>query len=742
MPDASGYMFELPGQYLRPAMMLCVLSVWMLAGLFLYLNSYTRRRYFTLWSAAWLFYAIWLTLSLNVPDSSGFLLMAEQLCVGIAATFMIWGASTFLNQVTSQRVVALFFGLLVIWSYLSTYYNEEKIWFQLPIFSLMGLASIATGCVFYRCRRQQKYRGASLLCFGFLLWGVYLTSYPLWRRSDQMITSGFIVSAVLQLFIAVSMMVLVLEEVRSGQQQAWLRFHEKEAEADGLRTRVVCTEERYRSLFSQASEAIVIAAADDLRILDFNHAAHRLLGIGSEEAGAHLLSSFLRLPIDERLPQTGSEWYSALLQHHRVELVRADGTLVRVEVGGAPVSFEQSTAYQFFFREATERARLEQQLRQSEKLSALGQMISGVAHELNNPLAVIKGYLDLVLARHDLGPQTKADLEKVARESNRAAKLVGNFLCFARERPPCRQRVELNRLVKGVLELREMDFRIVGIQSVLELEPNLPTTEADPNQLEQVLVNLISNALQALADWPGRRCLKVATSYSGERIVVKVEDSGPGIPADILPHVFEPFFTTKEVGCGTGLGLSIAHSIITEHQGRISYEPSGQGGAGFAIELPIIEPNEEEPKPHVDSLTLDVDEQTAVSLVSEVRILVLDDEQVLAELLGEILMSLGHRPVVCCAAVRALELIEQQAFDIIISDFRMPLMNGREFYERVHERRPDLAKRIIFLTGDVVSAETAAFLNAIGNAHLSKPFQLDTIAKAIADVLLEEPVPA
>src|ERR1041385_7121769 len=241
MADLRGYMFDLPGEYLRPAMILSVLSVWMLAWLFLYLNAYTRRRYFSFWSAAWLFYALWRNLSLNVAENSGFLVMAQQLCIGIAATFMIWGASTFLNQKTSERVVALFFAFLLVWSYLAAYHDQEKIWVQLPVFTLMGLGSIATGYVFYRCRRQQSYHGASLLCLGFLLWGAYLTCYPLWIGSERMTSSGLFISAVLQLFIAVSMMVVVLEEVRTGQQQAWLRFHEKKVEAEGLRTQVVCT---------------------------------------------------------------------------------------------------------------------------------------------------------------------------------------------------------------------------------------------------------------------------------------------------------------------------------------------------------------------------------------------------------------------------------------------------------------------------------------------------------------------
>jgi two-component system NtrC family sensor kinase len=444
------------------------------------------------------------------------------------------------------------------------------------------------------------------------------------------------------------------------------------------------------------------------------------------------LWSFCRLhPQPQPIPKTGPEWFAAICQHRHLDLVRRDGALTPVEADGAPINFDGKAAYQFFLREVTERARLEQQLRQAEKLSALGQMISGVAHELNNPLAVIKGYLELILRRDSLGQSTRADLEKVALESNRAAKLVGNFLSFAREQPVHRQTVDLNEVVRRAAELRKPDLPKTGVEVKLDLEPQLPPTQADPDQIQQVLVNLVSNAMHALAETPRPGRLQITTRRKENLIRVVVEDNGPGVPPDVLPYIFEPFFTTKEIGRGTGLGLSIAHSIMTDHHGRIACQPSVLGGAGFILELPIVSAGAESPPSPAATMPAQAETHRTLSA----HILVLDDEQTIAELLGEMLGLLGYSTTLCHSAPDALQLLAQRDFDVIISDFRMPKMNGQEFYQRAIQMKPELARRILFLTGDVVSEDTQAFLQSTGNPHLSKPFQLVRVEQAVAQVL-------
>ncbi|MBI4326297.1 MAG: response regulator [Chloroflexi bacterium] len=741
--NSIGFNLYFPYEYLKAALVVSLLSVWVLVGLFHYLNRYTKRRYFTIWTAAWLFYALWLTLCISLPGDSqdAFLLMLKQWCVGLSAVFLLWGAARFLKLQTSQRLFGFFMAFLFVWSYIGSFHLEDLLWVQLPIFGLIGLASVLTAWCFFRMRSRREYLGAGLLSFGFLLWGLYLSSYPFLQRSEQLISSGFFISAVLQLFIAVSMIVLVLEEVRNTNQLALRQIQTQKSETALLRSRVVSTEERYRSLFDQASEGIVIAAAEDLRILELNQTAQQLLGINAGDPGQPTLNTFCQVKAQTQpSPTSGQDWFGVVCRQRQINLVRRDGGATPAEVDGAPINFEGQPAFQFFIREMTERARLEQQLRQAEKLSALGRMISGIAHELNNPLAIIKGYLELILSRHELNVQTRADLEKVAHESNRAAKLVGNFLSFAREQPVHRQKTEVNALIHRVTELRQSAIREAGTTVTLDLDSALPPTQADPDQIEQVLVNLVNNALHAVADSSPPGHLRISTRSKGKFILILVEDNGPGIPEEISPHIFEPFFTTKEVGTGTGLGLSIAHSIMADHQGRIFHQPSTEGGACFGLELPIME-------------TLSIDQGPApdragAASVAEIRsfrgaqILVLDDEPSLAELLGEMLTILGHSATVCNSALQALQLVQERPFDLVLSDFRMPVMNGREFYEAVVQNKPHLAKRIIFLTGDVVNEETQAFLTSVGNPHLCKPFQLSTIEKAVAQVLQESVVAA
>ena len=735
-----GFNFYLPHEYLKAATVASLLSVWVLVGLLFYLNLYTKRTYFTVWAVAWLFYAVWLTLNLSVPVwSAGPLwMMLKQWCVGISGVFLLWGSAQFLKKGASERQLGLFMAFLMVWSWIGAYQVENLLAAYLPTFGLLGAGSEMAAWGYLKFRREHGYIGAGLLAWGFALWGVYLAIHPFFLASDSLVSSGFFISAVLQLFIGVSMIILVLEEVRSSYNKAVEEVNAKQMETVLLKGKVNSTEERYRSLFDQASEGIVIATAEDLQILELNQTARRLLGVNGVNGQPLVLSSFLKVGEANPPPQTGPEWFALLQRQQQLNLVRRDGGMTPAEVDGAPIQFEGRAAYQFFFRELTERARLEQQLRQAEKLSALGQMISGIAHELNNPLAVVKGYLELVLARHELAPHTRADLEKVATESNRAAKLVSNFLAFAREQPAHRAQVDLNQLVRGVVALREFEVRVAGVDLELDLAGELPTTLADPDQVQQVLINLVNNALHALAEKPHPRRLAIRSRHAGDQIQITVADNGPGVPEEFVSRIFEPFFTTKEVGSGTGLGLSIAHSAMSDHQGRIIHQPTPGGGASFVLEFPIVEGSGALPDAG-DAPPTAARPQLPPSVSA--RILIVDDEQSIAELLGEMLEMLGNKVTLCHAAPRALELLSQSEFDVVLSDFRMPMMDGKEFYRLAVARKPEMAKRFIFLSGDVVSEDTHSFLESVGTLHLAKPFQLTNVEQAVAQVLREHARP-
>lgn len=729
----NGFDLYFSREYLKAAVMVCLLSVWVLVALFYYLNRYTRRRYFTIWTVAWLFYALWITLSFGVQGDKPqpFVMMCEQWCVGVSAVFLFWGSRRFLAERVPAKPIGWFLVFLLVWSYVGAYKIQDSLQLEIPLFSMIGLASISTARCFFIYRRTRGFIGATLLSLGFLLWGVYMASYPYLQNSKDLVSLALFISAAIQLLVAVSMIILVLEEVRSSRQITLEQLHQRKLQAHSLQDQVTSSEERYRALFEQAGEAILITDAQELRIVEMNHAAERLLGLAGAEAGRHSLSAFCHVKnFGSEVPQAPKAWFEAVRQQRPVNLVRKDGSVVQAEVDGSEITFDGKPAYQFFVRELTERVRLEQQLRQAEKLSALGQMISGVAHELNNPLAIIKGYLELVLSHHDLPAQTRASLEKVAHESDRATKLVRNFLSFAREQSSHREPVDFNEVIRRVIELRRFNFAVAGVEPKVELDSNLPLTSADPDQIQQVLMNLINNALQAMEDKPGRSRLRIRTQHTSEIIRIIVEDNGPGVPEDLIAKIFEPFFTTKEVGTGTGLGLSIAHSIMTEHKGKIFYQPSTMGGAAFVMEFPSTEVTA------LASATTETQAQPVKAAESHSgRILVLDDEPSLAQMLAEVLDILGYSTKLCHFPAQALELIRAEKFDLIVSDFRMPGMNGQQFYERVKESWPELASRIVFLTGDVANEETQTFLRSTGNPCLDKPFTLTSVERVVAQIM-------
>jgi PAS domain S-box-containing protein len=735
IPVLSSFETILSLDSVKSAMVVSMLSVWVLIGLFTYLNRYTKRRYFTLWTVAWLFYGLWLSLNyglLKLPDNLP-LQMFKQWCVGVSATFLLWGSFRFLALRVRQLLLGLFIGFLLAWSYVGVFHLDNPLHLQVPIFGLIGIASVLTSVCFFFYRRRKGFIGATLLGFGFFAWGIYFASYPFFQETEGLSASGFFISAVLQLFIAVSMIILVLEEVRYTNQNAIRQIRSHKTEKAMLKTKVLSTEERYRSLFDQASEAIFIVIGDDLKIVELNLAAQRLLGISRTEAVHQSLRTFCQPTHSSCIsPIRAADWCRWASQQSQLNVIQKNGGSTLTEVSGAPIDFDGQSAFQFFFREVTERSRLEQQLRQSEKLSALGQMISGVAHELNNPLAVIKGYLELMLAHHNLPPQTRADLEKVAHEGARAAKLVKNFLAFAREQPSQKEMMDVNDVIGRIAELRKFELQRCDIDVTLDLDQNVPRTYADGDQIQQILINLTTNAVQAMEGRPGPHRLKISSKANSGLLTMTVEDNGPGVPPEVEQKIFEPFFTTKQVGIGTGLGLSIAHSIMSEHRGKIYHQRSPLGGAAFILELPVVAAPVAETAANRNTPAA---VQRSTSRIRSAEILVLDDEITLAELLCEMLTMLGHKAVYCLNPAMALGLIDQRQFDIVLSDYRMPVMNGQEFYRKVRLKNPALADRIIFLTGDTVAEDTHAFLEETGNLHLAKPFQIAGLEEAIQQIL-------
>ena len=334
-----------PQEYLRAALMVSLLSVWVLVGLFFYLNRYTRREYFTIWTAAWLFYALWLTLGLRFPGAppDSLVFMVKQCCVSISAVFLLWGSLRFLDLPVRQTSFGFFMLFLVVWTMVSPEVITNLLQIQLPIFILLGLSSLFAAVCFFRLRKQKAFVGAGMLSLGFLLWGVYLATYPLTERYGSLYSAGFFVAAVLQLFIAVSMIVLVLEEVRHNAELARAEIASVRREKEALQAKVLTAEEECQSLY------------DRVRLTE-----------GTQKAYEEL-------------------------------------------------------------------RRTQQSVVQQERLRALGQMASGIAHDINNALSPIMAYSELLLENlPDLAKEPRQQLRYSSQSAQDVTEIVAHMREFYR----------------------------------------------------------------------------------------------------------------------------------------------------------------------------------------------------------------------------------------------------------------------------------------------------------------------
>ncbi len=357
------------------------------------------------------------------------------------------------------------------------------------------------------------------------------------------------------------------------------------------------------------------------------------------------------------------------------------------------------------------------QLIQAAKLSAVGQLVAGVAHELNNPLTAVKGYAELLRTKRcrltsAVTCSVSTKLQIVAVE------IVRNLLTFARRHSPELSQCDINDILEVTLSLQAYRFRVENVEVQTDLASNLPTLLADQYQLQQVFFNIISNAQQAMSDTNGG-ILRVGTERAGEIIRIVISDTGPGITPEVQARVFEPFFTTKAVGEGTGLGLSICYGIIQTHEGRIHLQSTPGRGATFIVELPIRSipaPAVAEPK-----------RSKTDGRLKDQRILVVDDEESILALIERTLTEEGMIVDSAATGVQALELLEQHPgprYDLILSDVKMPGLDGGQLYTFLRYNHSGLEKRIVFMTGDTSNLETLRFLESANVNYIAKPFEL------------------
>ncbi len=389
-------------------------------------------------------------------------------------------------------------------------------------------------------------------------------------------------------------------------------------------------------------------------------------------------------------------------------------------------------------KDVSHEKQLQQQLIQSEKLSAIGELISGIAHELNNPLTGVMGYAQLLDARGDLDDRARDNLHKINSLAMRCQKIVQNLLSFARKQKPERKLSSLNDMLERVIELRHYELSVNNIEVVRELEPNLPMTIADAHQLQQVFLNVITNAEQAMLQAHGRGKLTIRSRANRpeNRLIVEIRDDGPGIPERHLIRIFDPFFTTKEVGQGTGLGLSLSYGIVKEHGGNIRAESGPCRGTAFVIDLPIIT------RPDADySISPEMKPPATQfdSVLRDKRMLVVDDEEYILDFFVEVFRTLPVTLDTASNGHQAMEMLAATDYDVIITDFKMPQMGGRDLYRWVKSERPEMANRILFVTGDTVSRDTQSFFEQTSARYLAKPFKIEEIKEQILNLLTENP---
>jgi two-component system NtrC family sensor kinase len=377
--------------------------------------------------------------------------------------------------------------------------------------------------------------------------------------------------------------------------------------------------------------------------------------------------------------------------------------------------------------DVTDTKRLQEQLIQSEKLSAIGQLIAGVAHELNNPLASVLGFADF-LSESTQTPDALAEpIRVIQQEAQRAAGIVRNLLTFARKQGQERRRVEIGPILQRTVQLLNNQLIGLRVEPRLQVDLNLPAVDGSPNQLQQVFLNMINNGAQAIAGAQRGGTVVVRARAWLDGVAVDISDDGPGIAEEHHIRVFEPFFTTKAEGEGTGLGLSISQGIVKEHGGRIVLKSSPGEGATFTIELPGAS---SEPAAVA---------ATPRGAARSGTILVVDDEPHILHYMRATLEAWGHRVETASDGAEALAMARRGGHDLIITDVRMPRLGGREFYERLAGEHPAVAARVVFATGDAVRDDTMAFIERSGRPFLHKPFKLAELRSTVSAALEQTP---
>lgn len=526
-----------------------------------------------------------------------------------------------------------------------------------------------------------------------------------------------------------------------GRDHTDLKTRELEL-AEGL-AQLHTSEALKSAIFDHAFTALV--STDALgQIVEFNPAAEAMFGQRRAEVlgravGEVMIPARFRAGHDAGMQRMQAGGPGRVMgKRLEMHALRADGSEFPMEMVLWRTDAAGAAFYTASIADVSERhdaaRQIERQrdaLRQSEKLTAMGSLLAGVAHELNNPLAIVMGRASLLEEKCEGHPELKADAARIREAAERCGRIVRTFLDMARNRPTRRSAVSLNEMARAAAEMLLYGYRTHDIELDLKLAEALPAIVADADQIGQVVMNLLVNAQQALAGVERERRVRVetglepATADREAAVWLRVSDNGPGVALGLRARLFEPFFTTKSEGAGTGLGLAVSRSLARDHGGDVSFEPTSEaGGASFRLSLPIG--------------TAPAPGKTAAPPVEsapaqQARLLVVDDEVELADLMRDMLEGAGYEVATAESGAVALELLDTARFDAIVSDLRMPDMDGAALWREVSARHPHLAGNMLFVTGDTLSPDASRFLQTAKALSLDKPFsKADLLARVAA----------
>lgn len=489
------------------------------------------------------------------------------------------------------------------------------------------------------------------------------------------------------------------------------------------------TQRLQRAVIDSSPNALVTSDHEG-RIVALNPAAERVFGRSANAIDGLWMTDLIVPPESgkSKPPSTETNILDRLGQTMTLQGRRADGSPFPTELSILRVGARSKTMFAAYIRDLTDQMKADadhvaqqERIHQSEKLSAMGSLLAGVAHELNNPLAILVAQATLLREKAPT-PDVERRAERIYAAAQRAGRIVKSFLAMARQKAPVRTSLDLNGVIEAALELVSYGLRSAGIEIELLCAPDLPPVNADRDLMVQVFANLFINAQQALADKPGSRRIAVRSFAVAGSVVVEVSDNGSGISEELRERIFEPYFTTKPVGAGTGIGLSVCRSVVSAHAGTIEAQSGVAEGATLRIVLPGAIRNEADAGQPAGKRQL--------------TILVVDDETDVADSLAELLDIFGHKAVVVSSPHEALDRIRQEHFDAIFTDLRMPGMNGLSLRQSIKAVDASLAARTVIMTGDTVGDASVGPGGARADGHLflEKPFTAENVRALLAKI--------